>query len=878
MHPASPVDLHAAAPAWLLLLRRLLRSPGMMLAETALAALAFVLSGEAQKGLSFVLGIGVFFVLLITATLLLSDDVFATTCPFLLLTVVVSFCHGGQPFEVFIRFLPLALPVIAALIFHFVYYRGHYRIGYSFRGLLAVAVAVTLGGIGCLSPAAYFTPAALYYVVGLGFGMVGLYCILKAQAGRTRDYDLRGLLLLSLYCAALAAAFFTFDFYLDRLIWMKDDLAIYGHLRLISIDNRNIFATYILMGLPAPFYFAAKGRGAHLLPAFLFLGALLLTGSRGGLLMGVLLFALCFLYLLRRDVRHRRRNIILLAVLASGALAAGGWLLKFYFFRFEGGFIQGDEPRVLLLKRALTDFLSHPIFGVGLAYTGNADIYDPKHFAMNWYHMMIPQVVAGLGLVGTAAYGYQLFGRARLFFKNRDALSRALGLSYIGLLLMSQVNPGEFCPMPYTFMGMLIFLFLEENTPPPVSDPNEKGLCAVLSAAMLEETPTLPAGADPEKILRLARAHMVFGVAGEGFGYLPEDALPEDLLIELQNATVLLLRQNEGLAVERRALCAHLRERGIPAVILKGDSVARHYPTPDLRVAGDIDCLVRPADLPAVAEFLAARGYRRVPDPDGEDHQVIYAKDAVKIELHHAVMGLPAGAVGEALRDFLADLTDRAVTVGEGSDTFPVPAPDHQAVILLLHMQQHMREGGLGLRQVMDFCLFAEKEWTREWDAVILPAFERFGLARFAEAVLLACHRHLGLPVSAYPFPLPAAPAAVVLADGLFADFMAGGNFGQADAAYAGSAVVTLHREKGGNAFTVALSNVAEKCREAWPICRKCPPLLLFFLPFWVIRRMLCSKKGGVNPAAMLHSAGKRGRLYDALALFETTEKHKDPP
>lgn len=857
MEYLSCEDLHATAPLWLKKLRRLFVSPAFMLMLAMIECAATALHWQ--------IPVAVGFVVLTAAILVLSDDVFATTCPFLLLTVLVSYCHEENPYGVFIGFIWLALPVAAALLFHFIYYRGRYRVGYSFAALMAVSVAVTLGGVGCLSAAEYFRPATLYYVLGLGFGMVGIYLILKAQLARKRDYDVRLLLLMALYVAAACAAFFTFHFYAERLVWMKDDLEIYGHLRLISIDNRNVFATYMLLGLPAPFYFAVKGKGWHLIPAFVLLGALLLTGSRGGLLMGVALFGLSFLYLLRRDVKHRKRNLILLALLAVGALAAGGFLLKFYSFRFEGGFIQGDEPRVLLLKRALEDFLGHPVFGVGLGYTGNADIYNPKTFAMNWYHMMIPQVVAGLGLVGTAGYGFLLWRRYRLIRLTPDALSRALALCYVGLLLMSQVNPGEFCPMPYELVAVMIFLFLEEHAEwarGADKRDGEAALEALLSAVVSQTPPTLPEAVDHSTVLALARDQAVFGVLGEGYGYLDEDALPTEALLGLQDLSVVLLRQNEALAKVRRWLLSELKAAGIPAVILKGDAVARHYPTPELRVAGDIDCLVSVADYHRAEEILLQAGFCRESEPD--ERHAAYRRGKQIIELHRAVAGIPEGAVGARIEVLLADTLETAVTAEIGGETIPVPDPFHQGLILLLHMQQHMREGGLGLRQLMDYAFFVKKEWDSTLTPRLMPILRECGLYRFAETLTLAAVRHLGLSPAENPF----AGGDARLADALYADFLAGGNFGRGDAAYAGSAVVTLNRHEGKGAFATALCNVKEKCRTRWPITKKCPPLLLFFIPFWVICRMLRGDRG-VSPAAMLRSAGARGRLYDQLHLFE---------
>ena len=108
------------------------------------------------------------------------------------------------------------------------------------------------------------------------------------------------------------------------------------------------------------------------------------------------------------------------------------------------------------------------------------------------------------------------------------------------------------------------------------------------------------------------------------------------------------------------------------------------------------------------------------------------------------------------------------------------------------------------------------------------------------------------------------------LADALFADFMASGNFGLGNADFAGSGIVTLHRQEGKGSLATALANVGQKCRQEWPICQKHGVLLCFLVPFWVVRRLI---KAPVRPLAMLRSAGARGSLYDSLKLFEEDER-----
>jgi len=52
-----------------------------------------------------------------------------------------------------------------------------------------------------------------------------------------------------------------------------------------------------------------------------------------------------------------------------------------------------------------------------------------------------------------------------LAFTRRDFPEVTLSLCYFGLLLMSQVNPGEFCPFPYALIATTIFLFLDGKQP-----------------------------------------------------------------------------------------------------------------------------------------------------------------------------------------------------------------------------------------------------------------------------------------------------------------------------------------------------------------------------------------------------------------------------
>lgn len=392
----------------------------------------------------------------------------------------------------------------------------------------------------------------------------------------------------------------------------------------------------------------------------------------------------------------------------------------------------------------------------------------------------------------------------------------------------------------------------------------ERTLLALLARALFARPLPADVNVADAAVLDGAERHMVFGVAGAGLADLSADALPQGLLRRWQSRTVQLLRQNAALLTVQAELTDRLTREGISYAILKGSAVARLYPAPELRVSGDIDCLLRERDLARVSEILTQMGF--TPETDVESHHLSYQRGKQRIELHTRVAGIPEGALGARLAAWLADTPDTAIQVTLEDHTFCKPAPVREAVMLLLHMLHHMQDGGLGLRQVLDWALFAAQELKGDTLTALLPLLHTYGLFTFAATLTALCVRHLGLDPACAAWCGNVAPT---LTNALLRDFLDSGNFG-ADAAYVGSGIVTKDRRHGEGALRAGLRGVATKCRAEWPCCVRHPVLLVFLVPFWLLRRPFRKNEVRVHPFAMLRAARRRTKLYDKLAPFQT--------
>lgn len=412
----------------------------------------------------------VVFVFIISAVLVLSSRLTDAMLPAMLLSVFVTRCYNSA--DAFLAVAWAAVPPVFAVIFHFVKYGKPIRVGKSFYGLCAVTVAITLGGLGTIGAADYFYPTSLFYVFGLGVGLVLFYLLVKSQL----TSDAPAEILKIMYITGLLACFCVIRFYIER--WdVFCEINRFPFLR-----SGNNLATFLMLAMPFPLYYARK-RHVDLVCMVLMYVCTVFTGSRGGIFMGTVEFVLLvFVYVLsiRRKAVKLALCVLLIVAIVFGAFFVMPRVLELCGAKLssdddDDGFditelinlikkVCSDDSRESLLSRMIKDFKSNPVFGVGIGYKGNSDIYNPVKGAMNWYHMWFAQIIGGLGLVGIAAYAYQGVGRIIVFVKNRKAENVIFFLSYIGLFLMSQVNPGEFCPVPYAILAVTYFIMMEEGS------------------------------------------------------------------------------------------------------------------------------------------------------------------------------------------------------------------------------------------------------------------------------------------------------------------------------------------------------------------------------------------------------------------------------
>lgn len=348
--------------------------------------------------------------------------------------------------------------------------------------------------------------------------------------------------------------------------------------------------------------------------------------------------------------------------------------------------------------------------------------------------------------------------------------------------------------------------------------------------------------------------------------------LPNGGFERYQKYCAQVVAHNVKTAYAQKQLIQLLEENGIDYVILKGESSAAWYSSPQLRTLGDVDFLIDPKLRDKVAALLTENGY--VQGGEACEHHYGFRKGAAHLEMHWQVSGIPNGKAGEKAQAYLQDCLKQRVIYSGENGSFYVPCAKHHGMILLLHMQQHLLGEGLGLRHLYDWAAFVNATAQEPfWQDDLLPLLKEVGLLTFASTVTAVASLYLGTACPNW------AQAPQQLCELLMEDFLAGGNFGSKDKIRAQSAQLISNRGKDGTtkSKTWYLCRVLhEAVKLEHPIVNKVPILYPVFYSYRIIRRLALQLRGKrASFGRLIPIANTRRELYSQLHLFEVEKDGK---
>ena len=196
------------------------------------------------------------------------------------------------------------------------------------------------------------------------------------------------------------------------------------------------------------------------------------------------------------------------------------------------------------------------------------------------------------------------------------------------------------------------------------------------------------------------------------------------------------------LMAEQTRLVNIMNEYQIPFVIIKGSAAGMYYPNPHLRVAGDVDFLVRHSDYEKTAGILEKNGFLLEREKNPLSHHYEYSRNGICFELHRKM-----GSVKDSDEKLLSIFENGILSSNIqkiNNFYFPVLPDELNGLSLLIHIRQHLKRG-LGLRQIIDWMMYVNYLPDAVWKEKTLPLLRDIGMEKLALTVTAMCQKYLGL-------------------------------------------------------------------------------------------------------------------------------------
>lgn len=201
---------------------------------------------------------------------------------------------------------------------------------------------------------------------------------------------------------------------------------------------------------------------------------------------------------------------------------------------------------------------------------------------------------------------------------------------------------------------------------------------------------------------------------------------------------------------EQDCLVRLFEANNIQFVIIKGAAAAINYPKPYLRTMGDIDILVPQNYFVNAMELLESNGYEYLHGKNENDNhndgvrEIEYLKNGIDIELHKSF-----SSPGVDVDDILEEAISRREYRILNGFRFPILPEVENGLVLIGHINQHIKNNGLGLRQIVDWEMYLHSITNHdEWEEDFVALLGRVGLLTLAAYVTRMCNIYLGLPES----------------------------------------------------------------------------------------------------------------------------------
>ena len=235
-------------------------------------------------------------------------------------------------------------------------------------------------------------------------------------------------------------------------------------------------------------------------------------------------------------------------------------------------------------------------------------------------------------------------------------------------------------------------------------DNNTEAFLTILRAGLWEQKVRLSSllPIDFSAIYEMAEEQSVVGLLAAGLEQVADVKVPQDVVLEIVGSALQLEQCNREMNAFIAELVEKMRKNGIYTLLVKGQGIAQCYEKPFWRASGDIDFLIGD-DYKKAQSFLIPIA-KSVEKESGKHHGMTIGPWIVELHgnLHCGLSAKMDRSIDEVQENVFYGGNVRS-WMNENTQVF-LPSADNDIIFIFTHFLKHFYKGGLGLRQICDWC------------------------------------------------------------------------------------------------------------------------------------------------------------------------------
>lgn len=286
-------------------------------------------------------------------------------------------------------------------------------------------------------------------------------------------------------------------------------------------------------------------------------------------------------------------------------------------------------------------------------------------------------------------------------------------------------------------------------------DNNTKAFLALVRAGLWEEEARLTEfeEIDFKKIYRLAQEQSVIGLVAAGLEHVKDTKFPKEDVLTIIGDALQLEQRNRAMNHFIGIIVERMREAGIYTLLVKGQGIAQCYERPLWRACGDVDLFLSEGNYNEAKKFLIPLA--SVVEEERQDTKhLAMTIDEWEIELHGTIKSELWKSIDDVLDDVPKEIFFNGsvrLWLNDGTQVF-LPGEGENVAYVFSHILQHLYRGGIGLRQICDWCRLL---WTYK-DTINTNLLEerlrKMHVMNEWKTFASLAVEYLGMPVEAIPF------------------------------------------------------------------------------------------------------------------------------